>query len=202
MGRRAEAPKTPHSDEYRTREVPITAWVKCTDYQDRAIFVNLEAAVCLIPLPRTGMTKITFIGAEKDSLEVKEAPEHLIESMRVAPRGDAHKKRTRWAARLSRSASFQPPDKSERKDEPFPTLWPTHAHPVDLADFARTEDSLPSGGSTRQGRGKCQSADVCVFGRSRREASRGPARHFEAGVKSSDGSALPARNAGRAAAVP
>jgi hypothetical protein len=62
----------------------MAAWVKCTDYQDRTIFVNLDVAISLVPITRTAMTKITFIGADKDSLEVKETAEHLVESVRVA----------------------------------------------------------------------------------------------------------------------
>lgn len=58
----------------------MAAWVKCMDSQDRVIFVNLEVAISLVPLPRTGMTKITFIGGERDTFEVKETPEHLIKA--------------------------------------------------------------------------------------------------------------------------
>ena len=58
----------------------MVAWVKCTDSQDRTIFLNLDAAVSMIPLERTGLTRIAFIGAEKDTVEVKETPDVLIKA--------------------------------------------------------------------------------------------------------------------------
>jgi hypothetical protein len=61
-------------------ETPVVAWVKCTDSQERTMFLNLDAAVSMVPLERTGLTRIAFIGAEKDTVEVKETPEYLIKS--------------------------------------------------------------------------------------------------------------------------
>lgn len=58
----------------------MVAWVKCTDSQERTMFLNLDAAVSMVPLERTGLTRIAFIGAEKDTVEVKETPEYLIKS--------------------------------------------------------------------------------------------------------------------------
>jgi hypothetical protein len=58
----------------------MVAWVKCTDSQERTIFLNLDAAISMVPLERTGLTRIAFIGAEKDTIEVKEAPDFLIKS--------------------------------------------------------------------------------------------------------------------------
>jgi len=58
----------------------MAAWVKCTDAQDRTIFLNLDAAISMIPLERTGLTRIAFIGAEKDTVEVKETPDYLIKA--------------------------------------------------------------------------------------------------------------------------
>ncbi len=56
----------------------MAVWVKCTDVSDRTIFLNLEHAISMVPLERTRLTRVTFIGAEKDTVEVKETPEHLI----------------------------------------------------------------------------------------------------------------------------
>jgi hypothetical protein len=64
----------------------MTAWVKCTDSQERTIFVNLDAAISMSPLERTGLTRITFVGAEKDTVEVKEMPDFLIKSADSARR--------------------------------------------------------------------------------------------------------------------
>ena len=58
----------------------MAAWVPCTDSQERTIFLNLDVALSIVPLERTGLTKVTFIGAEKDSVEVKEAPDYLIQT--------------------------------------------------------------------------------------------------------------------------
>ena len=65
----------------------MAAWVKCTDSQERTIFLNLDAAVSMVPLERTGLTRVAFTGADKDTVEVKETPDYLIktaDSVRVA----------------------------------------------------------------------------------------------------------------------
>jgi hypothetical protein len=59
----------------------MTAWVKCTDSQERTIFLNLDAAISMVPLQRTGLTRIAFTGAEKDTVEVKETPDYLIKTL-------------------------------------------------------------------------------------------------------------------------
>lgn len=64
----------------------MAAWVKCTDAQERVIFLNLDAAVSMVPLERTGLTRIAFIGTEKDTVEVKETPDHLIKTANTARR--------------------------------------------------------------------------------------------------------------------
>jgi hypothetical protein len=64
----------------------VVAWVKCTDSQERPIFLNLDTAVSMVPLERTGLTRIAFLGAEKDTVEVKETPETLIKSADAARR--------------------------------------------------------------------------------------------------------------------
>ena len=67
----------------------MTAWVKCTDSQERTIFLNLDAAIGMFPLERTGLTRITFIGAEKDTVEVKEKSRELplvLEAVALAER--------------------------------------------------------------------------------------------------------------------
>ena len=64
----------------------MAAWVKCTDAQERTIFLNLDAAISIVQLERTGLTRIAFIGAEKDTVEVKEAPDHLINSAQIERR--------------------------------------------------------------------------------------------------------------------
>jgi len=56
----------------------MAVWVKCTDVSDRTIFLNLEHAISMVPLERTQLTRVTFIGAEKDTVEVKETPGYLI----------------------------------------------------------------------------------------------------------------------------
>jgi len=56
----------------------MAAWVKCTDVSDRTIFLNLEHAISMFPLERTRLTRVAFIGAEKDTVEVKETPDYLI----------------------------------------------------------------------------------------------------------------------------
>lgn len=56
----------------------MAVWVKCTDVSDRTIFLNLEHAISMVPLERTRLTKLAFIGAEKDTVEVKETPDYLI----------------------------------------------------------------------------------------------------------------------------
>jgi hypothetical protein len=65
----------------------MAAWVKCTDAQERTIFINLDVAMSIVPLERTGLTRVAFIGADKDTVEVKETPDYLIktaDSVRVA----------------------------------------------------------------------------------------------------------------------
>ncbi|HMI96426.1 MAG TPA: hypothetical protein VK479_07935 [Micropepsaceae bacterium] len=65
----------------------MAAWVKCTDAQERTIFINLDVAISIVPLERTGLTRVAFIGADKDTVEVKETPDYLIktaDSVRVA----------------------------------------------------------------------------------------------------------------------
>lgn len=58
----------------------MAAWVKCTDVQERTIFLNLDNAISIVEIERTGLTKVAFIGAEKDTVEVKETPDYLIKS--------------------------------------------------------------------------------------------------------------------------
>ena len=64
----------------------MAAWVKCTDAQERTIFLNLDAAISIVQLERTGLTRIAFIGAEKDTVEVRETPDHLINSAQIERR--------------------------------------------------------------------------------------------------------------------
>jgi len=56
----------------------MAAWVKCRDVSDRTIFLNLDHAISIVPLERTSLTRVAFIGAEKDTVEVKESPDYLI----------------------------------------------------------------------------------------------------------------------------
>ena len=58
----------------------MATWVKCTDTQQRSVYLNLDAAISIVPLERTGLTRIAFIGAEKDTVEVKETPDDLIKA--------------------------------------------------------------------------------------------------------------------------
>jgi len=66
----------------------MAAWVKCTDVQERTIFLNLDNAISIVALERTGLTKVAFIGAEKDTVEVKETPDYLMQSATALHRGD------------------------------------------------------------------------------------------------------------------
>jgi len=66
----------------------MAAWVKCTDVQERTIFLNLDNAISIVALARTGLTKVAFIGAEKDTVEVKETPDYLIQSAAASHRRD------------------------------------------------------------------------------------------------------------------
>jgi len=66
----------------------MAAWVKCTDVQERTIFLNLDNAISIVALERTGLTKVAFIGAEKDTVEVKETPDYLMQSAAALHRGD------------------------------------------------------------------------------------------------------------------
>ena len=65
----------------------MAAWVKCTDVQERTIFLNLDNAISIVALERTGLTKVAFIGAEKDTVEVKETPDYLMQSAAASRRG-------------------------------------------------------------------------------------------------------------------
>jgi hypothetical protein len=65
----------------------MAAWVKCTDAQERTIFLNLDFAISMVPLERTGLTRIVLAGSAKDSVEVKETPERLIEAANSSRRG-------------------------------------------------------------------------------------------------------------------
>ena len=56
----------------------MAAWVKCMDVSDRAIFLNLDHAISIVPLERTGLTRVAFVGSEKDTVEVKETPDYLL----------------------------------------------------------------------------------------------------------------------------
>jgi len=64
----------------------MAAWVKCTDVQERTIFLNLDNAISIVALERTGLTKVAFIGAEKDTVEVKETPDYLMQSAAASHR--------------------------------------------------------------------------------------------------------------------
>jgi hypothetical protein len=64
----------------------MAAWVKCTDAQERTVYLNLDAAISIVPIERTGLTRIAFVGAEKDTVEVKESPTHLISAADSARR--------------------------------------------------------------------------------------------------------------------
>jgi len=66
----------------------MAAWVKCTDVQERTIFLNLDNAISIVALARTGLTKVAFIGAEKDTVEVKETPDYMIQSAAASHRRD------------------------------------------------------------------------------------------------------------------
>jgi hypothetical protein len=46
----------------------MAAWVKCTDVHERTIFLNLDNAISIVEIERTGLTKVAFIGAEKDTV--------------------------------------------------------------------------------------------------------------------------------------
>ena len=65
----------------------MAAWVKCTDVQERTIFLNLDNAISIVALERTGLTKVAFVGAEKDTVEVKETPDYLMQSAVASRRG-------------------------------------------------------------------------------------------------------------------
>ena len=67
-------------------ERPMAAWVKCTDAQERTIFLNLDAAISIVQRERTGLTRIAFIGAEKDTVEVRETPDYLISAAQISRR--------------------------------------------------------------------------------------------------------------------
>ena len=43
----------------------MAAWVKCTDVQERTIFLNLDNAISIVEIERTGLTKVAFIGSTK-----------------------------------------------------------------------------------------------------------------------------------------
>jgi hypothetical protein len=58
----------------------MAAWVKCRDGSDRTVFLNLDHAISIVPLERTNLTRVAFIGAEKDTVEVKETPDYLIKA--------------------------------------------------------------------------------------------------------------------------
>ena len=64
----------------------MAAWVKCTDAQERTIFLNIDAAISIVQLERTGLTRIAFIGAEKDTVEVRETPDYLISAAQISRR--------------------------------------------------------------------------------------------------------------------
>lgn len=73
-------PQAPH----RTKEMLLAAWVKCTDAQERTFFLNLDNAISIVPIERTGLTRIAFVGGDKDTVEVKETPDDLIKAARAA----------------------------------------------------------------------------------------------------------------------
>ena len=58
----------------------MATWVKCRDVTDRTVFLNLDHAISMVPLERTNLTRVAFIGAEKDTVEVKETPDYLIKT--------------------------------------------------------------------------------------------------------------------------
>jgi hypothetical protein len=64
----------------------MAAWVKCTDSHGRVIFLNMDAAITMVRLERTGLTRITFTGVEKDAVEVNEAADELIKAADIARR--------------------------------------------------------------------------------------------------------------------
>lgn len=64
----------------------MAAWVKCTDVRELTIYINLDAAISIVPIERTGLTRISFAGAEKDTVEVKETPDHLMSAADSARR--------------------------------------------------------------------------------------------------------------------
>jgi hypothetical protein len=63
----------------------MAVWVKCTDVSGRTIFLNLDHAISIFPLERTGLTRVAFVGSEKDTVEVRETPDHLLKVAAASP---------------------------------------------------------------------------------------------------------------------
>ena len=43
--------------------------MKCRDVSDWTVFLNLDHAISIVPLERTSLTRVAFIGVEKDTAE-------------------------------------------------------------------------------------------------------------------------------------
>ncbi len=56
----------------------MTDWVKCTDSEDRTIFVNLAPARCVVWNDKVNLSLIAFSATNEDVLRVREKPEALL----------------------------------------------------------------------------------------------------------------------------
>ena len=56
----------------------MAAWVKCTNALGETLFLNLDAAHRMSPLPDDEGTSVGFLGGEGETVNVDGTPEQLI----------------------------------------------------------------------------------------------------------------------------
>lgn len=57
----------------------MTAWVKGKAQNGQAIFLNIDAAVRIIPL-NSGLTRVVFPGSDENFADVVDKPDYLIQT--------------------------------------------------------------------------------------------------------------------------
>ena len=58
----------------------MTDWVKCTDTEDKTIYLNLATARCVMWNDKVGLSLIAYSATNEDVLRVRERPEAILKA--------------------------------------------------------------------------------------------------------------------------
>ncbi len=56
----------------------MTDWVKCTDTEDKTIYLNLTTARCVMWNDKVNLTLIAYSATNEDVMRVRERPEAIL----------------------------------------------------------------------------------------------------------------------------